>query len=117
MKFLVDAQLPKRLADWLRSAGHDAVHVSALPKGNATPDSEVSRFADAEGRVVVTKDADFVDSHLLRGAPALLLLVSTGNLGNPELLALTQSSIADIEREFAAARFLELDSNGLIVRG
>jgi len=26
MRFLVDAQLPKHLAEWLNEAGHDAVH-------------------------------------------------------------------------------------------
>ena len=117
MNFLVDAQLPQRMTAWLTAAGCNAVHTLDLPDGNRTTDEQINDLADREQRIVVTKDADFVDSHLLRGAPALLLLVSTGNLGNPELLALTQSSIADIEREFAAARFLEMDSNGLIVRG
>jgi len=27
VKFLVDAQLPPMLADWLRKAGHEALHV------------------------------------------------------------------------------------------
>lgn len=26
MKFLVDAQLPRRFANWLNDAGHDALH-------------------------------------------------------------------------------------------
>jgi len=28
MKFIVDAQLPPSLADWLALKGHDAVHVA-----------------------------------------------------------------------------------------
>ncbi len=31
MKFLVDAQLPVKLCEWLRWKGHDVLHTSALP--------------------------------------------------------------------------------------
>jgi predicted nuclease of predicted toxin-antitoxin system len=34
MKFLVDAQLPRRLIHRLREAGHDAIHTLDLPDGN-----------------------------------------------------------------------------------
>jgi len=34
MKFLVDAQLPRRLARWLQASGHDAIHTRDLPEGN-----------------------------------------------------------------------------------
>ncbi len=50
MKFLVDAQLPSLLTTLLRTAGHDAVHVSTLPSGNRTPDSEIARRADSDQR-------------------------------------------------------------------
>jgi predicted nuclease of predicted toxin-antitoxin system len=33
MKFLVDAQLPRRLTYRLREAGHDALHTLDLPAG------------------------------------------------------------------------------------
>ena len=85
MRFLVDAQLPARLARFLTDAGHAAVHTSELPNGNATPDSEINRVADADDRVVVTKDRDFRDSHLLRGTPRHLLVVTTGNITNDDL--------------------------------
>jgi len=41
MKFLVDAQLPRRMALWLSESGHDAKHTLDLPAGNRTPDAEV----------------------------------------------------------------------------
>jgi predicted nuclease of predicted toxin-antitoxin system len=37
-------------------------------------------MAMREGRVVVTKDTDFVTSFLLRGVPPKLPLISTGNI-------------------------------------
>jgi predicted nuclease of predicted toxin-antitoxin system len=38
MKFLVDAQLPLRLARLLQTAGYDTLHTRDLPQQNATPD-------------------------------------------------------------------------------
>jgi len=35
MKFLVDAQLPRRLAQALTSAGHKTINSVDLPQGNA----------------------------------------------------------------------------------
>lgn len=32
MKFLIDAQLPRRMALWLGETGHDAKHTLDLPK-------------------------------------------------------------------------------------
>ena len=55
MKFLIDAQLPRRLARRLGSVGHDAVHTLDLPAGNRTSDAEIIRLANLDERVVVTK--------------------------------------------------------------
>ena len=76
MKFLVDAQLPRRLARQLAAAGHDALHTLDLPDGNRTPDSIITELADREGRVVVSKNADFVVSHTLSAKPYRLLLIA-----------------------------------------
>lgn len=117
MKFLVDAQLPRRMAYWIRNAGCDAVHTLDLPAKNRTIDGFITALADAEQRIVVTKDADFVDSHLLTGRPAKLLLVSTGNITNGLLEQLFTPLIPDLVREFTSNDFLELGRTGLIVRG
>ncbi len=74
-------------------------------------------MADREQRVVVTKDADFVDAHVLRGRPAKLLLISTGNISNRDLEALVVPLIPDIVREFQTHSFLELGRAGLVIRG
>jgi predicted nuclease of predicted toxin-antitoxin system len=117
VRFLVDAQLPRRAVGWLTAAGCDAVHTLDLPDGNRTTDQQIIELADREQRAVVTKDADFVDSHILYGRPAKLLLVSTGNISNRDLEALMVSLLPDILREFQAHSFLELGRTGLVVRG
>lgn len=115
MKFLVDAQLPKRLAEWLNEAGHDTVHTADLPRGNRTPDAELNEISFLEQRVVVSKDGDFVESLLVTGKPFRLLLVTTGNISNAELAALVRANLSAIEASFAECRFLELGRESLIV--
>jgi predicted nuclease of predicted toxin-antitoxin system len=51
MNFLVDAQLPRRMAAWLASAGCDAKHTLDLPDGNRTADEQINEVADREQRV------------------------------------------------------------------
>ncbi len=93
MKFLVDAQLPAKLVQLLRTAGHDAIHTSELPEGNRTTDQALARKADGEGRVVVTKDRDFRDGHLLSRSPRHLLVVTTGNITGRKWLAARQTRL------------------------
>lgn len=115
MRFLVDAQLPARLARHLTDAGHEAVHSSALRAGNRTTDEEIARQAHAEDRVVITKDRDFRDGHLLRGRPGRLLVVATGNIDNRQLVHLFDRHLADIVGALDEVRFVELAHDRLIV--
>lgn len=114
MKFLVDAQLPRRIVGWLTSAGCDAVHTLDLPAGNRTTDADLIATADGEQRVVVTKD--FVNEFILRGRPEKLLLVSTGNISNRELEALMVPWIPDLILGYQVHSFLELGPGGIDIR-
>src|SRR5436309_5107 len=96
MNFLVDAQLPRRLALRLQEAGHDVLHTFDLPAGNRTTDTEINALSLRESRVVITKDADFVNSFLLVGQPYKLLVISTGNITNLKLEALFVPNIPAI---------------------
>jgi predicted nuclease of predicted toxin-antitoxin system len=117
MRFLIDAQLPKRMIAWLVGAGGDAKHTLELPTGNRSTDQQVIEAADREQRVVVTKDADFVNSHLLSGQPGKLLLVSTGNISNQDLEQLVTPLLPGLGRDFQTHSFIELTRAGVIVRG
>lgn len=107
MKFLVDAQLPRRLVFRLREVGHEAVHTLDLTLGNRTPDSAINELSLREEYVVVTKDADFVNSFLLNQRPYKLLLISTGNIGNSELESLLTSNIESLADKFDSFDFIE----------
>lgn len=115
MKFLIDAQLPPRLARALAEAGHEVTHTLELPEGNRSTDRVVAAACDAEDRVLVTKDHDFRDSHLLRGSPRRLLIVTSGNIGNDELLAMFLANLANMVSAFDSARMVELGLEGVEV--
>ena len=116
MRFLVDAQLPRRVVLLLQQAGHDAIHTLDLPYGNRTPDTEINAWAAREQRVVITKDADFVNSFLIFGQPYKLLLISTGNITNAELLMLLTTYLPQITDELENHSYLELSRAAVLVR-
>lgn len=115
MKFLVDAQLPPRLARALVAAGHDAVHTLDLPKGNRSKDRAVAEAADTDERVLVTKDGDFRDGHRLRGSPRRLLIVTTGNIHNDDLLRLFSANLELVVSVLESAQMVELGQDGVDV--
>jgi len=115
VNFLVDAQLPGRLARQLRNAGHDAIHCEGLPSGNRSSDAEIAALADADDRVVVTKDRDFRDAHLLRGVPRRLLLVVTGNISNDALMAVLVAHLPEIVTTLEEVHFVEMSATRLVV--
>ncbi|HZG54176.1 MAG TPA: DUF5615 family PIN-like protein [Pyrinomonadaceae bacterium] len=114
MKFLIDAQLPRRLVSRLRESGHEAIHTLDLPLGNRTPDSAINELSFLEGHVVVTKDADFVNSFLLHRRPSKLLLISTGNIRNAELEVLFLSNLESIAAQFDTFDFIEINQQAII---
>ena len=115
MKFLIDAQLPRRLSYRLQEVGHEAVHTLDLPLGNRTPDQVINEISEQEQRIVVTKDADFVNSFTLHRRPYKLLLVSTGNIENAELERLLIRNIQNIAEAFETCGFVELDRTVFII--
>jgi len=114
MKFLVDAQLPYRLADLFRRAGLDTVHTLDLTLVNRTPDGVINELSVTQQRVVVTKDTDFVDSFVLNGMPWKLLLVTTGNIRNSELEAILQANLTRIVDGFDRFSFIEINRTSVI---
>jgi len=56
MKFLIDAQLPRRLVFQFQAAGHEAVHVMDLPRGNRTSDSFINQYSLDRQCVLINKD-------------------------------------------------------------
>ncbi len=114
MQWLIDAQLPYRVARILRAQDEDALHTLDLPKGNYTNDASIRDFAERDDRIVMTKDGDFVISFLQKGQPRRLLLVATGNINNRHLENLLLASLPNLLAMFAEYHFIELHARPTI---
>jgi predicted nuclease of predicted toxin-antitoxin system len=114
MKFIVDAQLPVALSKFLTNKGFDAVHTDQLPNKELTTDKEICDISIKEDRIVVTKDYDFLDSYYIKAEPKKLLLVSTGNIKNKDLLSLFNSHWTKIVELLNDHSFIEIDNNEIL---
>ncbi len=115
MKFIVDAQLPKSLSHLLNYSGHDSVHTIDFPEQNNTKDSEIIALSEKEGRIIITKDSDFLESFLLKGIPQKLIMINTGNIKNSELLSIFENNIGLIIKSIEENSLIEINRTELIV--
>jgi len=106
VRFLIDNQLPRKLARFLAGKGHEATHVLDLDLGHLTPDAKIWEYAASHSCVVVTKDADFVDLALLDLRPVPVVLVCLGNCRNAVLLAAFEKAFDSLCRELESGETL-----------
>jgi predicted nuclease of predicted toxin-antitoxin system len=108
MKFLVDAQMPPRLAVWLRARGHDAVALREVGLRDAA-DPDIWQRATSRGEIIVTKDEDFAEMTGRLATGAQVLWVRTGNLLTRVLLARFEVAWPEAEPLLASGvRLVEL---------
>lgn len=107
MRFLIDQQLPKKLAAWIRAQGHDAAHIKELGMLHAE-DADIWREAEARGAVIVSKDEDFSVIVRIRPGPQVVW-IRVGNCGNVVLLARMANVWPSLILELqAGARLIEV---------
>ena len=58
MRFLADMGIARRIVEWLRTEGHEAIHLreEGLQR---MPNGEIFKKAVSEGRIILTFDLDF----------------------------------------------------------
>jgi predicted nuclease of predicted toxin-antitoxin system len=102
VKFLVDNQLLSALAQFLRDRGFDAIHVLEIGRAQAR-DVDIWSLAIESGRIVISKDRDFVDlaESLSTGR---LFLVKLGNCRTEALLKRFEQALPEIREAFAASQ-------------
>jgi predicted nuclease of predicted toxin-antitoxin system len=107
--FLIDAQLPPSLAEALRQAGCQAVHV--VDRGLlAATDQQIWDEAISRSAVLVTKDRDFPIRRAASDDGPTILWVRVGNMSNRKLIELALQAlpaiIDAIERDEAVIEFV-----------
>ncbi len=92
------------------------MHTKDLPNKNATVDMDIIKVADAEKRIIASKDSDFQKQYVLFGRPERLLMIATGNILNKELITLFEENFDQIEVAFEAGNtFVELNNTTIII--
>lgn len=86
MRFLVDMPLSPRLAEWLRTKGHDAIHALSAGLGKAS-DIELLKRARDEQRIIITADLDYprLLAQMHAKSPSLILFRG-GNYSEHEVV-------------------------------
>ncbi len=112
MKFLCDVHISYKLAKMLVSLGFDAIHVNEILNKSETKDSDLSKYADQNNFVIISKDADFRDTYFVKRTPKKLIRVMLGNISNHELLRIFRENMDTIVGLDSKTNFLlEIDKN------
>ena len=94
MKFLIDMPVTPDAVPWLRGAGHEAVHASAVGLAHAS-DRQVLDVARREGRIVITADLDYPRLLALQQADGPgVILFRGGSYSDAEMLDLLARVLA-----------------------
>ena len=108
MKFIVDNQLPAALAEYLRRRGFDCEHVLEAGLSDAR-DSDICRRAELQGRIIISKDEDFLYFAKRRNARIKVIWDRLGNCRTSVLLAAFEQSWSRIESCLTAGdRIIEI---------
>lgn len=110
MKFVIDAQLPYGLKLFLKDNGFDAIHTDDMPNRERTTDKEIINISELEDRIIITKDKDFLDSHILLNKPKKLVLITSGNIKNKEFFVLFKNNFKTITELLYKHSLIELNS-------
>jgi predicted nuclease of predicted toxin-antitoxin system len=117
VKFLVDNNLSPLLAESLKAAGHDAVHVRDLGM-QAAPDPAVLDYARSENRVLISADTDFGALLARSGAdgPSVLMIRRLAGRRAADQSAIIQANLPPVADDLAAGAIVVLGDDWIRIR-
>ena len=91
MKLLVDENLPPRAVHEFAGLFPDSIHVSEAGLGSSS-DITIWDFAKANHFTFLTRDKDFANLSIAKGAPPKVILLQTGNCSTVEVIRMIQKN-------------------------
>jgi predicted nuclease of predicted toxin-antitoxin system len=117
VKFLIDNNLSPLLAEGLKAAGHDAVHLRDLGM-QAEPDPAVLQRAQTDERVLVSADTDF-GGLLARSratGPSVLMIRRLAGRRAAEQSAIILANLDQIAEDLAAGAVVVIGDDWIRIR-
>ncbi len=117
MKFLIDNNLSPLLAESLKAAGHDAVHLRDLGM-QAAPDPAVLQRAQVDERVLVSADTDFggLLSRSRATGPSVLLIRRLAGRRAAEQSAIILANLDQIAEDLTAGAVVVIGDDWIRIR-
>ena len=117
MKFLIDNNLSPLLAEGLKAAGHDAVHLRDLGM-QAAPDPAVLQRAQVDERVLVSADTDFggLLSRSRATGPSVLLIRRLAGRRAAEQSAIILANLDQIADDLTAGAVVVIGDDWIRIR-
>jgi predicted nuclease of predicted toxin-antitoxin system len=98
MKFLCDVHISFKLVRHLRSLGYEVFHVNEILDTWFSSDSLISKFADDNDLIVITKDSDFRNSFYINNSPKKLIKINLGNISNELLIQVITDNLEHFKK-------------------
>ncbi len=116
MKFLVDNALSPVIANGLREAGFDAIHVRDIGLQSAN-DTIIFELAKKEDRIIISADTDFGTILALWHFQKPSLILFRGSDKHPETqLSLLQKYIPEIKEALEQGSIVVFEDNRIRIR-
>jgi predicted nuclease of predicted toxin-antitoxin system len=117
VKFLIDNNLSPLLAELLKAAGHDAVHLRKLGMQAAT-DEAVLAHARSESRVLISADTDFGGLLAWSGgpSPSVLLIRRLAGRRAVEQSTIIQANLDQVAKDLATGAIVVLSDEWVRIR-
>jgi len=92
VRLLIDENLAEALVRALAATFPDSLHIRILGHGGAS-DASVWELAKSHACTLLTRDEDFLQLSILRGAPPKVILLRIGNCSTTEVVSLLHARL------------------------